>query len=300
MASAAIGTISSMTGFGRGAAENALASVEAELRSVNGKTLNLKLRLPSERIELESELEAVLRAALDRGSVTGQLRVRILAGTAPAPDRSALKNHLKEWRRTQKELGLEAHDPSLSELLVLPGAFMAVAEDAKTTRAVRTACKAAMESALLALQQARQREGARLARELQRILKKFEAHLKRAEKRVPEAIAAGQERMTERVNTALAKAELAEGLDLTRELIALADRADVREEIARLEIHLASLHELLARGGACGREIEFLLQEVHREVTTLGNKSADVQLSEQVVAMKLLAGQLKEQVANVE
>jgi len=300
MAAAAIGTVSSMTGFGRGAAENVLASAEVELRSVNGKTLNLKLRLPSERLELESELEAVLRTALDRGSVTGQLRVRILAGTAPTPDRSALKNHLKEWRRTTKELGLEAHDPSLSELLALPGAFMAIAEDAKTTRAVRAASKAAMEAALAALQQARQREGARLARELLRILKKFQGHLKRAEKRVPQAIAAGQERMTERVNTALSKAEQAEGLDLTRELIALADRADVREEIARLDIHLASLHELLANGGACGREIEFLLQEVHREVTTLGNKSADVQLSEQVVAMKLLAGQLKEQVANVE
>ena len=80
----------------------------------------------------------------------------------------------------------------------------------------------------------------------------------------------------------------------------LADRADVREEIARLHMHLGALQDLLVRGGAVGREFEFLLQEVHREITTLGNKSADTQLSEQVVAMKLLAGQLKEQVANVE
>lgn len=289
-----------MTGFGRGAAENARVAAEVELRSVNGKALNLKLRLPSERLELESELEGILRSALERGSVTGQLRVRILAGTAPAPDRTALQNHLKEWRRTQKELGLKASDPSLSELLALPGAFLAASEDAKTTRAVRAAAKQAMQAALEALQEARQREGARLGRELVRILKKFAAHLKQAEKRVPKAIEAAQSRMVERVNTALAKAEQSEGLDLTRELIALADRADVREEIARLDIHLAGLHELLVRGGACGREIEFLLQEVHREVTTLGNKSADPKLSEQVVAMKLLAGQLKEQIANVE
>ena len=300
MAAAALGTIASMTGYGRGAAENAHAAAEVELRSVNGKALHLKLRLPSDRLELESELEGIARNVIERGSVTGGLRVRVLASTAPTPDRTALAAHLKEWRRTQKELGLEARDPSLSELLALPGAFIPASEDAKTTRAVRTVAKAAMQAALDALSASRQREGARLGRELQRLLKKFAAHLARAEKRVPRAIATAQSRMQERVDAALAKAGDYEPLDLTRELVALADRADVREEVARLHIHLGSLHELLVRGGAIGREVEFLLQEVHREVTTLGNKSADTQLSEQVVAMKLLAGQLKEQVANVE
>ena len=165
---------------------------------------------------------------------------------------------------------------------------------------MRTVARAAMQAALDALSESRQREGARLGRELRRLLKKFSAHLARAEKRVPRAIAGAQARLQERVDAALAKAGDYEPLDLTRELVALADRADVREEVARLHIHLGGLNDLLIRGGAIGREVEFLLQEVHREVTTLGNKSADTQLSEQVVAMKLLAGQLKEQVANVE
>lgn len=289
-----------MTGYGRGASENGHAVAEVELRSVNGKALHLKLRLPSDRLELESELEGLARSSMERGSVSGGLRVRVLASTAPTPDRTALAAHLKEWRRTQKELGLEASDPSLSELLALPGAFLPAAEDAKTTRGVRAAAQAAMQAALLALAESRQREGARLGRELQRLIKKFRTHLARAEKRVPRAIEAAQTRLQERVDTALAKAGDYEPLDLTRELIALADRADVREEVARLHIHLGGLDELLVRGGAIGREVEFLLQEVHREVTTLGNKSADPQLSEQVVAMKLLAGQLKEQIANVE
>lgn len=289
-----------MTGYGRGAAENKHAAAEVELRSVNGKTLNLKLRMPPDRLELESELDGLVRQRIERGSVHGVLRVRLLRGSAASPDPQALAQHLKDWRRLQKELGLQAQDPSLSELLSLPGAFLPQDEDEQTTRAVRRAAKEAVQAALEALHEARMREGARLARELQRLLKKFASHLARAEKRVPKAIAAAQERMQERVASALARVQETEPLDLTRELVALADRADVREEVARLHIHLDSLHGILAKGGACGREIEFLLQEVHREVTTLGNKSADPALSEQVVAMKLLAGQLKEQVANVE
>ena len=83
-------------------------------------------------------------------------------------------------------------------------------------------------------------------------------------------------------------------------MIALAERADVQEEIARLDIHIERLRATIKKGGAVGREFEFVLQECHREITTLGNKSSDGKLSEMVVAMKLCAQQLKEQVANVE
>lgn len=297
-----LGEIRSMTGYGRGAADNAQAQVEVELRSVNGKGLNLKLRLPSERLELEAELEARLRARLERGSVQGQVRVRVRGGAAPEPDRAALDAHLRAWRSTQKDLGLkEARDPSLAELLALPGAFLPAEEDARTRKAVQRAARDAADAAAEALLEARAKEGAKLGRELLRILKRFEQQLKQAEKRAPQALAATQERMRERVRTALeAAGEDADAVDLAREVVAIADRADVREEVARLHIHIDRIRKTLAAGGACGRELEFLLQEVHREVTTLGNKSSDVALSEQIVAMKLLAGQLKEQTANVE
>ena len=89
-------------------------------------------------------------------------------------------------------------------------------------------------------------------------------------------------------------------MDLTREIAAIADKADVSEEVARLEIHLDRLLALIGQGGPCGREIEFLVQECLREVTTLGNKSTDVGLSETVVAMKTGVQRIREQVANVE
>ena len=106
--------------------------------------------------------------------------------------------------------------------------------------------------------------------------------------------------MVTRVKKAWAAAEVANPLDLTREIVTLADKADVREEVARLEIHLDRLNAVIDAGGLCGRELEFLVQECHREITTLGNKSVDPRMSEAVVAMKLHAGQLKEQIANVE
>jgi len=299
-ASQAADTLVSMTGFGRGSAENKWALAEVELRSVNGKGLHLKLRLPSDRLELEPECEAKLRARLERGSVNGQLRLRLLGSQVAIPDREALAVHLAEWRKTQKALGLAANDPSLSELLALPGAFTHRAEESKVTKAVRQACLAAVDEALESLVQSRSSEGRKLHREFKSLLRKFRAALARTEKRLPKALAELQTRYQARLAESMAHLEENEPLDLARELIVLADRADVREEVARLHIHLERMDELIAQGGAIGREFEFVLQEVHREVTTLGNKSSDQQLSEQVVAMKLLAGQLKEQSANLE
>jgi uncharacterized protein (TIGR00255 family) len=290
----------SMTGFGSGNATVGQASAEIELRSVNGKSLNLKLRLPSERQILEADLEARVRKRLQRGSVQGQVRVRLSSQLAPSVDRQALQFHLQEWRRVAKDLGLEQRDPSLSELLAMPGSYVQVEESETVGREVRKATLQAMDLALDALEQARLREGARLAKELQRMLRKLSSALRKAEKRVPKAIAATQARLKERVASAMQAAGETDSLDLAREVIAIADRADVREEIARLDIHLDRLQSMLEKGGPVGRELEFVLQECHREITTLGNKSADVLLSEQVVAMKLLAGQFKEQVANVE
>jgi uncharacterized protein (TIGR00255 family) len=119
-------------------------------------------------------------------------------------------------------------------------------------------------------------------------------------KRQPAARKESEARMRERLDQVWSRMETTAPVDLARELVLLAERADVQEELARLEIHLERLDGLLAGGGAPGRELEFLLQECQREVTTLGNKSADVTLSELVVAMKLAVQQMREQAANVE
>jgi uncharacterized protein (TIGR00255 family) len=316
MSKASLSNLHSMTGYGRGSAANAHAGAEAELRTVNGKGLNLKLRLPSDRGELESVLEARVRKQIARGSVQGFIRLRLLSQASHSIDVHAVQQHLKEWRKLSKELGMKSADPTMAELLAMPGSYAPEAESAAVTRAVQKAAVAAMDEALTALLESRQAEGARLGKELMRLWKQLRAALNKARKQVPKALAAAQQNMVDRVDKALAGAgfapqgaasetkkkgdESSTRIDLARELVILADRADVQEEVARLDIHLERFAALLEQGGAVARELEFLLQEIHREITTLGNKSADATLSQHVVTMKLVAGQLKEQVMNLE
>ncbi len=294
-------TLRSMTGFGRGSAANKHASVEVEIRSVNGKGLSLKMRLPNDRMELEPKLDAIVRKQIERGSVQSQVKIRRLTHAAAALDHEVLKRYLAEWRALEKELGLTERDPDLSQLLALPGAYETAQEKPAATRAVAAATTTAFEAAVSNLISAREKEGKRLAKELLRLTLRLERLRKSIEKHLPKAGKAAAARLEERVTVALNSAGKDRGdLDLSRELVALAERADVQEEIARLEIHTERLRNTIQAGGPCGREIEFMIQECHREVTTLCNKSADAKLTEFGVAMKMIVQQLKEQAANVE
>lgn len=289
-----------MTGFGRGVAESKMAAVQIELRSVNGKGLNLKLRVPSDRLELEPKVEALIRRQIQRGSVQGQVRVRVLERAGAVLDPILLQRYLKEWRVAAQSLKLDAADPSLADLLSLPGAVDTPPETEKTRQAVSRLVQTAAKEAVLDLVQSREREGAQLGKEFLALIKRMESTLKKVQKQLPKAMEAGAERMRERIEAAWQNAGITEPMDLARELAVVTDKADVREEVARLEIHIQRLCVLLEGGGPCGRELEFLSQECHREVTTLGNKSSDSRLSELVVDLKVAVQQLREQSANVE
>ena len=290
----------SMTGYGRGAAANATASAEVELRSVNGKAFHLKLRMPADRLELEPQVESQLRSEVERGSMQGQVRVKHLAGRPSHLDHELLRRYLKEWRRAERELGIDRQQPSLADLLALPGVVEPAEETTRERRAVARAVLDATKEAVARLIESREREGERLRRELLALSSRLKKLLGQVEKHVPKALEAASKRFRERVQTAWEQAGITDPMDLTRELAVLADRADVREEVARLGIHQERLDALVTGGGRCGRELEFLIQECHREVTTLGSKSADDRMSELVVAMKVAVGRLKEQAANVE
>jgi uncharacterized protein (TIGR00255 family) len=300
MAKKTTATIASMTGFGRGQIEANNLSVKAEFRAVNGKGFHCKLRMPSDLLEYEAKVETLLRSALTRGSISGFVSVRRSHDDTVEFDQPALKKYLAAWKRTEKNLGLDVVSPTLSDLISMPGALQAVRNPQGQMRAVERAIKQAVGEAIVALNDSRCKEGARLAKEMMRIIGQLERLVERAAKRSPKAVKDAAARYQQRVNQALAAANEKDNYDLSREIIALAERADVQEEIARLEIHTEGLRATINKGGAIGREVEFMLQECHREVTTLGNKSSDSKMSEIVVAMKLCAQQLKEQVANVE
>ena len=299
-ARAAAEPLRSMTGYGRGRAGNDAAEAEVELRTVNGKGLAVKLRIPSDRLALEPEVEDRLRRGLERGSLQGSVRVRVKRQAAAELDLAVLRRYLRAWKQAEKELGLAASEPAMAQLLALPDAYRAGEEDTSTTRGVRKAVLAAVDAALEELRAAREREGTRLGREMQRLAKRLRTLHGRAGRRQPKARKEAEARMRERLDQVWKRMDSSAPVDLARELVLLAERADIQEELARLEIHLERLDGLLAGGGAVGRELEFLLQECQREVTTLGNKASDPALSELVVAMKLAVQQMREQAANVE
>ncbi|MHC4380952.1 MAG: YicC/YloC family endoribonuclease, partial [Planctomycetota bacterium] len=157
-----------MTGYGRGSSENRYAAASVELRSVNGKGLSIKLRLPHDRLELESKIEGQVRRGLERGSVQGQVRVRLLEVPVAELDLKVLRRYLAAWRKAEKELGLAITDPSMAELLALPGAQHGVEESTAITRGVAKAVTEATKAALEALTESRAQEGTRLAKEMMR------------------------------------------------------------------------------------------------------------------------------------
>lgn len=294
------GVLRSMTGYGRGRARNRMAAAEVELRSVNGRGMSVKLRLPPDGLALEPMLEEMVRCQVERGSVQGAVRVEALEGR-PAQLRSGtLRRYLRAWRAAEKDLGLRARGPGLGDLLLLPGAVEPAAAGLRAQRAVSRAVAAAAAEALARLRASREREGRRLARLLRALLCQLRRDHERLRRRLPAAGAAAGERLRQRVRAAWAAAGIQEPLDLARELSVLAEKADVTEEAARLRIHLDRLEELLRRGGSVGRELEFLTQECQREITTLGSKLPEANLSVLLLRMKVIVQRLKEQAANVE
>ena len=286
-----------MTGYGRGAASHKKVQVDVELRSVNGRGLTVKVRLPSDRLALEPKIDEFLRKNLDRGSVQGQVRIQILCHRPAIVDHEVIHGYLREWRAIERELGMERCDPGLGDLLRLPGAMETPSETGTMRRLVDGHVKKALLEAIEHLVQSREKEGLRLRRLLEQQLGLLRRNARGAGKRQPAAVREAQARLRRKAKSGVV------GLDaswLERELASSMERADVEEEMARLDIHCERFAALLKAGGPIGRELEFLIQECHREVTTLGSKSSDAKLSAFVVAMKLAIQRMKEQAANVE
>jgi uncharacterized protein (TIGR00255 family) len=292
--------IRSMTGFGAGRAEQGGEALSVELRSVNGKFCEVKPRLPRELAALEPELAKAVKARINRGVVDVSVRREsgpAARGVVPRVDLPLASAYAKALREMKGELGLTG-DISLSELAQLDG-VLTLAEAPADLTAASSALQAALAAALDALEQMRGREGAALAKDLASRLDAVERSVAAVRALAPLSVEAYRERLTARV------ADLSRGIAvdparLAQEVALFADRADVAEELTRLGSHLAQLRALLSGDAPAGRRLEFLLQEVNREVNTIGSKSQHAEIAGHVVEMKAELERLREQVANVE
>lgn len=283
----------SMTGFGAAGAERGGVAVEVEARSVNARFFKLSLKAPAALSAREADLEALVREQVRRGTVSLGVRLKRAASEGVAAiNEEAVRAYQVVFRR----LGLaEQAIPGL------PGVVSGRDEQSLADEewaAVREGVKAA----LAALVQMREREGEALARVLGENLARMAAARDGVASRAPQAVREQQRKLRERVDALLADANTRlDEATLAREVAVLADRADITEELDRFAAHLQQARELLAgRDESVGRTLDFLAQEMLREVNTMGSKSADAAITRLVIELKSDVERFKEQVANVE
>jgi uncharacterized protein (TIGR00255 family) len=293
--------LSSMTGFARGHGVSGSYAWAWEIKSVNGKGLDVRLRLPPGWDAIEALVRARAAERLARGSIQATLTVE-RSGVAPAvrinaPVLDAILTTLRELASR-----VEASPPSLDGLLSLKGVMdvSELAENEDERRDAEAAAIAGFVQVIAALSEMRQREGAALVRILKTRLEQIEALVGRAENAPGRRVEAIRARLAEQVATLLAQSDRFDPDRLHQEAILLATKADVREELDRLAAHVAQAQQLIDGGGAVGRRLDFLAQEFNREANTLCAKANDVELTNIGLELKAAVEQFREQVQNVE
>jgi uncharacterized protein (TIGR00255 family) len=288
-----------MTGFARAAGDGFGISWVWELKSVNGRALDLRLRLAAGYDGIEPELRGGLARRFRRGSFSAGLSI---ARTAPAVLR-VNRELLAQLLGVVAELGgsVKAARPRLDGLLALKGVVETVDDEPEAVLAARRdAVLAGWAAAVEGLVAARAEEGARLAAELAAQLDEMTRLVAAAEGSAAAQPAAIRARLVSVLSDLGAEIPALPAERIAQEVALIAARADVREELARLSAHLAQAGELLQASEAVGRRLDFLCQELNREANTLCAKSADIELTRIGLALKAAVEQFREQVQNVE
>lgn len=290
----------SMTGYGEAQAQDPYHTVCVELRCVNNRHFKMSARLSDAVSSFENELERLIRDHVKRGTV--QLSIRIDRPRRAEDYRLnlvALESYRDQFQQFLGAASGRSFDPAA--LLSLPGV---VEESASTRDKVElqwSTLSAVVEQALASLQNARAEEGRVMAVELQALVTQMRKLLEGIAARVPHVVSSFHGRLTDRVRSLLQEQGVTiEPSDLVREVAIYADRSDVNEEITRLRAHFDQYEEILEASPSSGRKLEFVVQEMGREINTIGSKSSDVQISREVVELKGLLERIRELIQNVE
>ncbi len=293
--------LSSMTGFARGHGVTGAYAWGWEIKSVNAKGLDLRLRLPPGWDAVEGPARKNATEKLSRGTVYANLTVE-RKGVLPAV--KVNEPVLNAVLATLKSLAgkVDAAKPTLDGILALKGVIEVTEEDEREEdrRAAEAAIVAGFDKLLADLIAMRREEGATLGRLLSARLDEISSLAARAEAapgRKPEAIKA---RLAEQVATLLAASQRFDSDRLHQEAILIASKADIREELDRLASHVEQVRKMIADGGPIGRRLDFLAQELNRESNTLTAKANDVELTNIGLELKSVVEQFREQVQNLE
>ncbi|WP_263145998.1 YicC/YloC family endoribonuclease [Pseudomonas sp. RIT-PI-AD] len=286
--------VRSMTAFARVERAGAHGTLSWELRSVNHRYLEPHLRLPDAFRDLEGAVRDALRQGLSRGKVECSLRfAEEQAGQRLQVDRERAAQ-LVAAAETVASLIERPAPLNPLEVLAWPGVLMA---DVADPQALNSAALELFDEALEQLKGGRAREGAELAKLLDERLDSMRDEVAALRERVPQMLAAQRQRILDRFRDM--QAEL-DPQRLEQELVLLAQKSDVAEELDRLDTHVGEVRRVLKAGGAAGRRLDFLMQELNREANTLGSKAFDTRSTQAAVNLKVLIEQMREQVQNIE
>ncbi|HTS80630.1 MAG TPA: YicC/YloC family endoribonuclease [Myxococcaceae bacterium] len=291
--------LKSMTGFGTGRARAGEEEISVEVRAVNHKHLEVKVRLPRELSALEPAVLKAVRARCVRGAV--EVAVRRSAGTASGAVPTVDAAMARAWREALRVVArsVELADvPTAAQIAQLPGVVRM--EEAVTDLAVADgALERALDDALNALVAMREREGRALQADLSARIQRVATLAGEVAALAPRTVETYRARLQERLADLLKGAPVDEAR-LVQEVALFAERTDVAEEATRLQAHLEAFRAFLGGGEPAGRRMDFLVQEMHREVNTTGSKSQSTDVSTRVVELKAELERIREQVQNVE
>jgi uncharacterized protein (TIGR00255 family) len=290
-----------MTGYGDARQQSGERLVAAEVRTVNNRYLKVNLRCPDSYASIESEIERLIRNRIARGTVSLTLRAETLGQTGRYRiDRDVVIAYWEQMTSLTDHLGI-APPQEIVSLLELPGVLSEHGGEEVDLEAEWPLIESVVGSALVQLDTFRRREGESMARDLAQQCQSIRQQLEVVVVRAPGVVVQYRDRLLERVSQLLKDTDVAvSDADLIREVSVFADRCDINEEIMRLGSHLDQFDESLAGQESAGRKLEFLCQEMFREVNTIGSKSNNVDIAHAVVEMKGTVERLREIVQNVE
>jgi uncharacterized protein (TIGR00255 family) len=293
--------LASMTGFARQDGQTAGIAWTWEMRSVNGRGLDVRLRLPPGHDSLEPSLREIAGRALKRGNVTATLTIKRDEAPRASLDRAVLEQMLTLATELHRRIPGSA-PPQAEALLALPGVLRsgAATDDPALNEVIAPAVQASFQAAIDALVLARRAEGGRLSALLTGLLGEIATLHEAATELAAVQPTVQRGRLLESINALLRDTPGLSEERIAQEVALLASRSDVREELDRLGSHIAAAHALLAEGANIGRRFDFLVQEFNREANTLCSKSAVAELTATGLRLKAAIEQMREQVQNIE
>jgi uncharacterized protein (TIGR00255 family) len=282
-----------MTGYAAAAAGFARGTLGLELRSVNSRFLDLQFRIADELRAHEPLLRELIAARISRGKVDCRLSLAESTGQTASRLNAEAISRLRSLADAARDAFPEAAPLRVADILRWPGVIAEIGDDESLRATVAGLCRRALDE----LVATRTREGEKLAATVLERVHAMHARLGEIAPLMPQAIAAFQEKLGERLREALGSAD---DERVRAEIAVFATKVDVAEELERLRTHLDEVKRVLGAGGAVGKRLDFIAQELNREANTLAAKAASQAISEGALELKLLVEQIREQVQNIE